>query len=303
MPIRAWPQGEPLSMYETHFGLSQRPFRATPDLGSYYPATGHESALARLLQAVRDDEGWAVLTGEPGTGKTLLCHCLLDRLGPQLSSAYLTNSHLGDRAGLFQAILFDLNLPYQGLREQELRLALTEYLLKNYAEGRRTVLLIDEAQHLGADHLEELRLLGNLESRKGKALQVILAGQVGLLETLRQPELAALNQRIAFRHRLEPFGVEEAVDYLLHQLRSAGGRPEAILSDEALEVLTSGTHGVPRLLNQAAHQALAVACEAGAASVDAEAALEALTMLGLGDKDCEPADVEPPLLSTPRLPA
>ncbi|HXG13201.1 MAG TPA: AAA family ATPase [Gemmataceae bacterium] len=268
-------------MYETRFGLRRRPFRATPDLDSYYPATSHECALARLLQAIADDEGLALLTGDVGMGKTLIGHCLLDRLGSTASTAFLTNSHLGGRAGLLQAILYDFSLPYQGLSEQELRLALTDFLLKNYAAGRRTVVILDEAQHLPADLLEELRLLGNLEARGGKAFQAVLLGQPALLETLRRPELAAFNQRLTVRLRLDPLGLDEAVDYLLHQLRIAGGRPQAIVSDEALQILAAGARGVPRLLNQAAHQALLLADAAGADLVDAEAAMEALALLGL----------------------
>src|SRR5262249_21419088 len=111
-------------MYEAHFGFRERPFRATPDTACYYPATSPEQALARLLQALRDDEGMVLLTGEPGTGKTLLCHCLLERLGPEVTSAFLTNSHVSDAAGLLQAILYDLSLPYEKRTEQELRLAL-----------------------------------------------------------------------------------------------------------------------------------------------------------------------------------
>src|SRR5208337_4845199 len=101
----------------------------------------------------------------PGMGKTLLCHRFLERLGTEPITAFLTNSHVGDRAGLLQALLFELSLPHQGRSEQEMRLALTECLLQNFQSGRRTLLLIDEAQHLGVDHLEELRLLGNLEAR------------------------------------------------------------------------------------------------------------------------------------------
>src|SRR5437016_6012624 len=132
-------------MYETHFGLRQRPFRAIPNKECYYPATSHEHVLAQLIEAIHDDEGLALLTGEPGTGKTLLCHCLLERLGTGTTSAFLTNSHVHDRTGLLQAILFDLSLPYEGRSEQELRLALTDFLLKNYGTGQRTVLVIDEA--------------------------------------------------------------------------------------------------------------------------------------------------------------
>jgi type II secretory pathway predicted ATPase ExeA len=294
-------------MYESHFGLRQRPFPATPDPGCYYPATSHERALARLLQGLSDGEGLLLLTGAPGTGKTLVCHCLLERLGSGLSSAFLTNSRIRDRAGLLQAILFDLSLPYEGRSEQEMRLALTDHLLSTFAAGTHTVLVVDEAHHLGPDLLEELRLLGNLEARTGKALQVVLVGQPVLLEILCRPELASLRQRLAVRAELEPLAVQEAADYLLHHLRVAGGRPERILADEGLELLARSTQGVPRLLNQAAHQALALAGEAGTAEVDAEAVLEALALLGLdGEAETEepaswvgPGLVEPAPTPTP----
>lgn len=268
-------------MYEAHFGLRQRPFRPTPDSEGYYPATTHEQALNRLLAGIADDEGLLLLTGGPGMGKTLLCHRLLERLDPGTVSALLTNSRAGSRAGLLQGILYEFSLPFEGRGQQEMRLALTEFLLQNYQAAHRVVLLIDEAQHLSVDLLEELRLLGNLEAGSGKAVQVVLVAQPEIANTLHQSGLAAVRQRLAVRVHLEPLDVREAVDFLVHHLRVAGGRPEAIISDEALEILARGTQGVPRLLNQAAHRALVLACEAAADQVDAEAALEALNVLGL----------------------
>jgi general secretion pathway protein A len=222
-----------------------------------------------------------LLSGAPGTGKTLLCHGLLERLGPDVTSAFVTNGRAGSRVGLLQAVLFELSQPYEGRAEAELRLALNDFLLKNYAAGRKAVLIVDEAHLLDADQLEELRLLGNLEAPSGKAAQVVLSAQPALLDTLRRPELASLGQRLAVRAALEPMNVEEAADYLVHQLRVAGGDPHDVIVEEALELLARGTKGVPRLLNQAAHQALTLACAAGADVVDAEAALEALAALGL----------------------
>jgi type II secretory pathway predicted ATPase ExeA len=268
-------------MIEAHFGLRRRPFPASPDHSCYYPATGHERALHRLLAGLEDGEGMLLLTGAPGTGKTLLAHCLIDRLGDGVECACLTHGHTRDRAGLLQAILYDLALPHEGRHEQELRLRLTEHLLKRYSEGRRTVLLIDEAQHLGTDLLEELRMLGNLEGRSGKAVQVVLIGQPEVCATLDDARLASLRQRLAVRAGLEALGVEEAADYLLHHLRSAGARAEQVLGEEALELLARNTHGVPRLLNQAAGLALRLAAEAGLTEIDVEVALEALTALGL----------------------
>jgi type II secretory pathway predicted ATPase ExeA len=275
------------------FGLRQRPFPTTPDSSCYYPATGPEGALARLRQGLADGEAVLVLTGAPGMGKTLLSHCLVERLGPDARTSFLTHGHFRDRQALLQAILYDLSLPYEGRSEQELRLALTDHLLAGYREGRSMLLLVDEAQHLTPEHLEELRLLGNLEARGGRALQVLLIGQPALLETLRSPQLAALRQRVAVWTELEPLGVQEAADYLLHHLRRAGARPGAVIADEVLELLARATGGVPRLLNQAARQALALAVEGGTPFVDVEAALDALTRLGLEAPDEASGELSP----------
>jgi len=273
-------------MYESRFGLRARPFRPVPDPDRYYPATGHEEALGRLRQALIDEEGLCLLSGEPGTGKTLLCHCLLRQRDEASRSAFLTNGHLPDRLALLQAILFELSLPHAGLSEQEARLALTEDLLAHGSQGSATLLLVDEAHHLSPDVLEELRLLANLEGGQGRALQIVLVAQPSILQTLRLPGMGSLRQRLSVRATLEPLGAAEAADYMLHQLRSVGGSAH-LISGEALEILATATAGVPRLLNQAAHRALCLACSAGAEAVDAEAALEALAWLGL---DSPPAD-------------
>lgn len=271
-------------MYLTDFCLARRPFPATPDRFFYYPATTHENALAALLRGIEDDAGFVMLTGAPGAGKTLLCHCLLERLGPEVISAFLSNSHFPDRRSLLQGVLYDFSLPYEEGAEQVLRLRLTDYLLKNCSGARRTVLLVDEAQHLSPDLLEELRLLGNLEAGKGKAFQVILVGQEGLLQTLARPEMTACLQRLAVRAKVEPLGIEEGVDYLLHHTRLAGGQPDALWEEPALEILARGANGIPRLLNLAGHQAMVLAHQAEMSRIDAEAALEALAMLGLDAK-------------------
>jgi type II secretory pathway predicted ATPase ExeA len=276
-------------MYVAHFGLRHRPFRPTPDPGAYYPATTHETALHQLDQALADGEGLALLTGEPGTGKTLLAAVLVERLGDQVGCVFLTNGHLTRPADLFQAALYDLGMPYEGRSEQELRLGLTDCILKRYADGRRTVLVLDEAHHLPPAVLEELRLFGNLETPHGKAVQAVLIALPEIEEALRRPELRAFRQRLTARAALDRLPPDEAADYLLHHLRVVGARPEAIISDEAVELIAKATGGLPRLINQATHLALAVTCEAGEGRVDAEGALEALARLGLDTATEEPA--------------
>lgn len=268
-------------MYQERFGLKRRPFPATPDSSLYYPATPHEAALAPLARALAENEGLLLLTGDPGTGKTILGQVLLERLAGDMVTAFLTNSHFPDRVSLLQAILFDMGLPYADGAEQVLRLRLTEQVLKDCAAGKRTIVVIDEAHHLSADLLEELRLLGNLEAGADKAFQAVCLAQSAIVETLKAPELAAWKQRMAVHAHLEPLTVEEACDYLLHHLRLAEGKPENIIDESGLEVIARGTHGIPRLLNHAAHQALVLADAAELEIVDAEAALEALAMLGL----------------------
>ncbi len=281
------------------FGLKRRPFPSSPDTTAYYPASTHESALTLLLHGLEEDESLVLLTGEPGTGKTLLAYMLLEKLGDTVESAYLANSHFADRCALIQAILYDLKLPYEETSEQHLRLRLTDHLLKTIADGKRTVLVIDEAHLLGVDVLEELRMLANLQSGSGKAVQIVLIAQPGLLTTLAYPSMTSLRQRIAVRAALSPMPAEEAYDYLAHHLRTAGGKPEKIFDETALEVLARGTHGVPRCLNQAAGQALTLAENGELPTVDAEAALEALAMLGLS---AEEADDKPDHDGEPKHP-
>ncbi len=289
-------------MLETHFGLRRRPFPSSPDHACYYPSTSHEQALQALLDGLADGEGVVALTGLPGTGKTLLCQCLLERVGEEVTFAFLTHTHMPDRAGLLQAILYDLSLPHEGQSEQELRLTLIEHLVGRFADGKRTLLVIDEAHHLGVDLLEELRLLGNLEGNAGKAMQIVLVGHPDLLLTLASPRLESLRQRLVVRPKVEPLGVEEAADYVLHHLRAAGGSPEDIIDAETLELIARRTAGVPRLLNQVMHHALRLAVTMECPSVELECALESLATFGLVEESeaVEVSTPAPPVLESPR---
>ena len=208
----------------------------------------------------------ALIAGGPGLGKTLLGQCFLDRLGAGASSAFLLTTHFRDPAALLQALLFDFELPHEGRSEEALRLALTDHLLKMYEEDRRAVLVVDEAQHLTPAVLEELRLLGNLEGKKGKVVQVVLLALPSILETLQLPELESFQQRLAARAELRPFDQHESTDYLLHQARRFCTQPEELITEEALQVIVQSTQGIPRLLNRAMQKALSLAVTGGAES-------------------------------------
>jgi type II secretory pathway predicted ATPase ExeA len=263
------------------FGLGRRPFRPAPDPDLYFPAAAHEAAAAALRAGFDAADGIALLDGGPGTGKTLVALRLLDALAPDAAPVFVPSARFARPAELHQAILFDLGKPYQGLGETELRLAVTEHLLGVLAARRRLVLVLDEAHHLGPDVLEEVRLLDNFDARGTKAAFTVLVGLPDLRTRLTAPPLAAVAQRVCCRPRLDPLGREESAAYLRHGIERCGGRPDEAATDEAIELLAAHSGGVPRVLNQLATAAFAVAAEAGQGCVDAEAAYEALTRAGV----------------------
>lgn len=258
------------------FGLVRRPFRP----GAYVPLAGHEAAVATVAAAFDRGDGVALVDGPAGVGKTLAARRWLAGLPadiPRVVPPAVPNARPAD---LLQAILFDLERPYQGLTEQELRLAVTAELLRS----PRTVLVLDEAQHLGPAAVEELRLLGNVETPDGAALFVLLVALPGLREGL-PPAFA---QRVAARVRIDPLTADESADYLRRHVELAGGRPGRVFDDEALAVLAEACGGIPRVLNQAATAAAELAVAAEADRIDAEAAVEAAARLGLTPAE-EPA--------------
>lgn len=265
----------------SHFGMERPAFRPAVEPAAYFPAPSHEAAVAALAAAFARREPAVLIDGPPGVGKSIVSRKWLDDLLPDVPRALLPNARADTPADLLQAILFDLGKEYRGLGEQELRLALTGHLLDATAGGFPTVLVIDEAQHLSLAAVEELRLLGNLESRTGPVCFAVLVAQPKLRDALRRPGYALFADRVAVRCAVEPLSSDEAAAYLRHRVRAAGGDPAKVFDDAAVSLIAAACGGVPRVLNRAAGLAFELGAEAGAEVIDVEAALEALARLGI----------------------
>jgi type II secretory pathway predicted ATPase ExeA len=277
-----------------HLGLARRPFRPTPDTAAFQPTATHDAAVGGLRAAFANGDAIALVDGEPGVGKTLAVLKFLEGLPADVPRVLIPAPRFARPAELFQAILFDFGAEYRGLTETELRLGVTERLLGRSLTAGPTVLVLDEAQHLSDDLLEEVRLLGNLETRSARAALVVLVAQPSLRERLGRPELAAVAQRIGARARVEPLTREESARFVWRQLEGGDRRPADLIDEEPLNLFTAHCHGRPRLLNQAAALAFTLAAEAGAEGVDVEAAVEALTRLGLlTELPADELEVEP----------
>ena len=243
-------------MYEKHFGLSHKPFAITPDPRYLYLSARHREALAHLLYGVGEGGGFVQLTGEVGTGKTTLCRSLLEQLPPEVDLALILNPRL-DAVELVAAVCDELGASYPAGSNslKVLVSALNDHLLQSHAAGRRTVLVIDEAQNLSPEVLEQVRLLTNLETTETKLLEIILIGQPELRDLLERPELRQLAQRITARYHLDPLSPAETMAYVLHRLRVAGVR-RSLFTPSALTALARLSGGVPRLINVICDRAL-----------------------------------------------
>ena len=244
-------------MYTNHFGLNEKPFSITPDPRYLFMSERHGEALAHLVYGVTESGGFIQLTGEVGTGKTTLCRSLLlNRMPGNADVAVVLNPQLSAPEFL-EAICEELSIdvPDSGGSIKALINALNEHLLTAHAEGRRTILIVDEAQNLAPDVLEEVRLLTNLETSKQKLLQIILIGQPELRELLARNDLRQLAQRITGRYHLEPLTREEADQYIEHRLKVAGALGEVFDAGAKREVFKL-SQGVPRLINVICDRAL-----------------------------------------------
>jgi general secretion pathway protein A len=242
-------------MYEAFYGFKEKPFTLTPDPRYFYPSRAHREALDHLLYGIREREGFIVITGDVGTGKTTLCRAILQQLEEGTTTAVILNPILSEEE-LLRAVLRDFGLTGAGRTKNELIAELNEFLLQTIVAGRRAVLIVDEAQNLSHDLLEQVRLLSNLETERDKLIQIILVGQLGLLKNLASPELKQLNQRVSVRYRLKPLTYQETCQYIYHRLMVAGGTTGVSFSGGALKTIYRFSEGIPRLINLAADRAL-----------------------------------------------
>ena len=258
-----------MALYLKHFGLKREPFSIVPDPGFLYPSNQHRQAVAHLKYGLDREGGFILLTGEVGTGKTTLTRTLLKAMPAHIRVAYVLNSKL-EVGDLLASICHELGVDLAEIRglsfAKECVDALYHDLLQVHAEGKKTLVVIEEGQNLSADVLETLRLLSNLETHTEKLLHILLVGQPELLETLAQRELRQLNQRVVARFHLQPLERDDLANYINHRLHRAGAQ-RPIFDSDCIAVLYRLTEGVPRLINLVCQHSLLAAYATGSATV------------------------------------
>ncbi len=246
-------------MYYEYFGLTQAPFRITPNTGFFFGGGNRGPILEALIYAVTNGEGIIKVSGEVGSGKTMLCNMLMERLPDNVETVYLANPSVSPDE-ILHAIAFELQLP---IDRQSTRLEVTQtlhaYLLQRHAEGKRVVVFVEESQGMPLATLEEIRLLSNLETRNDKLLQIVLFGQPELDENLRQPNIRQLRERITHSFGLSPLNANDVREYLMFRLRAAGYRGPDLFTDHIVKMITRASGGLTRRVNLIADKALLAA--------------------------------------------
>jgi general secretion pathway protein A len=262
-------------LYQQYFNFHNAPFSIAPDPHFIFMSEQHQEGLALLLYGIREEGGFVALTGEVGTGKTTLCHCLLEQLPENVDIALVLNPKL-NTLELLATICDELQIEYSEEKQSIKHLIdrINKHLLAAHADNRKTILMIDEAQNLSLDVLEQIRLLTNLETSKSKLLQIILVGQPELKQLLEKPELRQLNQRIIARYHLTPLSYSETLDYISHRLAISGGQT-SIFNLAAKKRVYQLTKGIPRLVNVICDRALLGAYAMGQKRVTAKTIVQA----------------------------
>jgi general secretion pathway protein A len=276
-------------MYKSFYNLQRNPFEITPDPSFLFPTTRHNEALASLYYGVTSHRGFVVLTGEVGTGKTLILRSLLGLLQRRnLAFALIFNPTLSPLE-FIRYIALDFGLPVAGKAKDELIHVLNGFLLQRHQKRLTTILVVDEAHHLSPEILEEIRLLTNLETSQQKLLQIILAGQPELDVKLDSQELRQLKQRIALRCHLDPLNADQTREYVRRRLQIAGALGAVqIFSGPAIEAVFVHSRGIPRLINTICENALLAGYAKHAPTITSEVIEEVASDLRLGVVAAEP---------------
>ena len=267
-------------MYCEYFGFAKRPFELTPDPAFLYLGEAHREGLATLIYGVQSRKGFVLITGEVGTGKTTLIHALLGQLDSTAACAFIFNPRL-EPLEFFHVLFNDLGIETPCRTKSEYLLELNSFLITRLEKNEPTLLIIDEAQNLSVEMLEEIRLLSNLETPTSKLIQIMLVGQPELRDLLARPELRQLRQRIALRHQLRPFDEREICDYVGERLARAGYSGRDLFKPAALKDLYNVTGGIPRLVNSVCDLALLLAYSRQKTVLDAALIREAAADLEL----------------------
>jgi len=255
-------------MYQDFYGLKEKPFEITVDPRYFYLSDTHREALARLVYSVQEKKGFAVITGEAGTGKTTLVQTLLGRLDSNARTAFLFNPKLDSNTDFLYSICEDLEVSGEKGTKVDYLIRLNTFLTECYSKKEDVVVIIDEAHTLGPDLLEEVRLLTNLENPSGKLLQVILLGQPELDSILNRPEFQALKQRINVRYRLKALNRMETGEYMKRRLRVAGARANHLFTPGAIKKIYQYSKGIPRVINTVCDNALVSGYAGGDETID-----------------------------------
>jgi general secretion pathway protein A len=242
-------------VYLDYYGLSEPPFDITPNPRFLFYSAKHREAFNHLMYGIRERKGFVQLTGEVGAGKTTLCRALLEHLDNRYSTALILNPVMSPDE-LMKAIAIEFGLPVYGLDRLETLAVINQFLLQQNGAGRESVLIIDEAQDLTEELLEQVRLLSNLETDSRKLLQIVLLGQPELRDRLNSPRLKQLRQRITVRYHLMPLSRQEVTKYVQHRLHLCGGNGTPVFTGPAVWRICRYTQGIPRLVNALCDKAL-----------------------------------------------